>query len=176
MLLRKRSAKLIDNDLYEYFAAWWNVAIREELNILDFTDDYDELAARIHPPITPQQARRSITLLLELGLIKPNENNALKPSHDFLTTNGLDNAKAVRTYQKMVLKLASQALDRMPPENRDISTLTISISKNCLEAIRERLSEVRHEIIELARQDANPEEVFQVNVEIFPLTENTGKK
>jgi uncharacterized protein (TIGR02147 family) len=176
LLLRKSSATLIENDLYEYFAAWWNVAIREELNILNFTDNYDDLASRIHPAISVQQARRSIKLLLKLGLIKPNDENILKPTHEFLTTNGLDNAKAVRAYQKMVLKLASSAIDLVPRDDRDISTLTISTSRNCLEAIRERLSEVRREIMEIIRQDQNTEEVFQINIQIFPLTRNSSRQ
>jgi uncharacterized protein (TIGR02147 family) len=176
LVLRKPSATLIENDLYEYFAAWWNVAIREELNILQFTDDYDDLAARINPAITTQQVRRSIKLLLKLGLIKPDDNNILKPTHEFLTTNGLDNAKAVRNYQKMVLKLASAAIDQVPRDDRDISTLTISTSRNCLEAIRERLTEVRREIMELVRQDQHSEEVFQINVQIFPLTRNSRRQ
>lgn len=176
LLLRKSSATLIENDLYEYFAAWWNVAIREELNILNFTDNYDDLASRIHPAISVQQARRSIKLLLKLGLIKPTDENILKPTHEFLTTNGLDNAKAVRAYQKMVLKLASSAIDLVPRDDRDISTLTISTSRNCLEAIRERLSEVRREIMEIIRQDQNTEEVFQINIQIFPLTRNGSRQ
>lgn len=175
LLLRKPSATVIENDLHEYFAAWWNVAIREELNILKFTDNYEELAARIQPAITVQQARRSVKLLQKLGLIKQDENNIFKPAHDFLTTNGIDNAKAIRAYQKTALKLASSAIDLVPREDRDMSTLTISTSHACLEAIRERLSEVRREIMEMVRQDQHAEEVFQINIQIFPVTKNRSR-
>jgi uncharacterized protein (TIGR02147 family) len=176
LLLRKPIATVLENDLYEYLASWWNVAIREELNIIDFKDNYADLAVRLHPPISQQQARRSISLLENLGLIKKDDLGTWRPTHKFLTSNGHDNAKAVRSYQKSALKLAASAVDSIPKEERDISTLTISASSKCLETIRERLSEVRREIIEMIREGTDVEEVYQLNFQIFPLTKNRLKK
>ena len=173
--LRKPSATVLENDLYEYFASWWNVVIREELNIIDFTDNYTDLASRLQPPISAQQARRSIDLLEKFGLIQRNGTGTWKPTHDFITTNGVDHAKAVRSYQKSLLKLASAALDTVPKPNRDVSTLTVSTSQICLEKIQERLTEIRNEIIEMIRKDEHPEEVYQINLQIFPLSKNNLK-
>ena len=64
----------------------------------------------------------------------------------------------------------------MPLEDRDISTLTISTSRECLALIREKLSEIRREIIELVRKEEKTEEVFQLNFQIFPLTQNRTRK
>jgi uncharacterized protein (TIGR02147 family) len=68
--------------------------------------------------------------------------------------------------------LAAEAIERIPKEQRDISTLTLSTSAACLEAIRERLSEVRQEIMEMVKMDGNAEEVYQLNFQVFPLTHN----
>ncbi len=175
LLLRKPAATVLDNDLYEYFTSWWNVVLRDELNIVAFKDDYDELASRLHPAITSQQARRSIKLLEKLGLIKLDEAGAWRPAHDFITNNGIDHAKAIRSYQKSVLKLAASAIDTVPKEHRDVSTLTVSASRTCIESIRERINDIRHEIIELVRKDENAEEVYQINFQVFPLTRNSTK-
>jgi uncharacterized protein (TIGR02147 family) len=175
LLLRKPAATVLDNDLYEYFTSWWNVVLRDELNIVAFKDDYDELAARLHPAITSQQARRSIKLLEKLGLIKLDDAGTWRPAHDFITNNGIDHAKAIRSYQKSVLKLAASAIDTVPKEQRDVSTLTVSASRTCIESIRERINDIRHEIIELVRKDENAEEVYQINFQVFPLTRNSSK-
>jgi uncharacterized protein (TIGR02147 family) len=175
LLLRTPAATVLDNDLYEYLASWWNVVIREQLNIVKFTGDCDELASRIHPTVTPAHIQRSIKLLQKLGLVAPDENGVLRPAHDFVSSSGIDQVKAVRSYQKSVLKLAMAALESVPKEHRDISTLTVSASRRCFETICERITTLRHEIIELVRKDTDPEEVYQLNFQIFPLTRNSAK-
>ncbi|MBN1308221.1 MAG: TIGR02147 family protein [Chitinispirillaceae bacterium] len=176
LLLRKPVTTVLDNDLYEYLASWWNVALREELNIISFQEDYNDLASRFHPALSLQQAQRSIKLLQKLGLITSDGTGALRPTHDFVTTSGVDQIKAVRSYQKSALKLATRAIDTVPKELRDISTLTVSASRQCFETIRERINDLRREIIELVRKDKDFEEVYQINFQVFPLTRNKAKK
>lgn len=175
LLLRTPAATVIDNDLCEYLASWWNVVIREQLNIFDFKGDFEDLASRLHPAVTSAQMQRSLRLLQKLGIIAPNADGILRPTHDFVSNSGVDQIKAVRSYQKSVLKLATTALETIPKEHRDISTLTVSASRACFDAISERITALRHEIIELVRKDSKPEEVYQVNFQIFPLTRNRSK-
>ncbi|MBN1758997.1 MAG: TIGR02147 family protein [Chitinispirillaceae bacterium] len=175
LLLRKPVATVIENELYEYLTSWWNVVLREELNVIQFKGDYEDLAKRLQPPISEQQARQSVKLLESLNLIRQTEGGTWKPTHEFLTTDGSDLTKAVRAYQKSVLKLAALAIDSIPKEERDFSTLTISTSRKGLETIRERLIDIRREIIELVRKEETTEEVYQINFEIFPLTRNNQK-
>jgi uncharacterized protein (TIGR02147 family) len=175
LLLRKPVATLLENDLYEYLAAWWNVVLREEMNIIEFKQDYENLASRLQPTISSRQAQHSIRLLQKLGLIAPDSTGTFRPASDFITTSGVDQVKAVRSYQKSTLKLAIRAIDTILKEDREISTLTVSASRQCFEMIRERINEMRREIIELVRQDKNAEEVYQVNMQVFPLTRNSTK-
>ena len=175
LMLRTPAATVLDNDLCEYLASWWNVVIREQLNIIDFQDNIDDLASRLHPAVSPAQIQRSLRLLQKLGLIAPDVNGVLRPTHDFVSNSGVDQVKAVRSYQKSVLKLAMAALETVPKESRDISTLSVSASRACYDTICERITTLRHEIIELVRKDTNPEEVYQVNFQIFPLTRNQLK-
>ncbi len=174
-LLRKPVTTQLESHLYEYLAAWWNVALREEMNIINFKDDYNDLASRFHPPLSIQQIIRGVRLLLKLGLIAPDETGVLRPVNDFLTTNGVDQVKLVRSFQKSVIKLALNAIDTIDKGDREISTLTVSVSRKAFETIRERISDLRREIIELVRRDANPEEVYQLNIQLFPLTKNSKK-
>ena len=176
LLLRKPVTTVLDNDLYEYLASWWNVVLREELNIISFHEEYHDLASRLHPAISPLQVQRSIRLLQKLGLITTDSTGMLRPTHDFVTTSGINQIKAVRSYQKSALKLAIGAIDTIPNEHRDISTLTVSASRQCFEIIRERVNDLRREIIELVRKDKDLEEVYQINFQLFPLTKNNVKK
>jgi uncharacterized protein (TIGR02147 family) len=65
-----------------------------------------------------------------------------------------------------------EAIDRVPKSDRDITTLTVSTTRSCLEEIRERLTEVRQEIMEIVRKEDKAEDVYQINFQVFPLTRN----
>lgn len=176
LLLRKPNVSILSNDVYEYFTSWWNIAIRELLNIIPFKDNYNDLTSRLQPPINIQQAKKSIALLKRLSLIKEDENGYLRPVEKFISTGDkIEQAAIVNSFQKIMAKLGVNALN-LPREERDISTLTISTSEKCIEKIKERIATLRQEIIELVRQEESVEEVYQINFQLFPLTKNKNKK
>jgi len=68
--LRKNlKVRTLEESQYEYYSHWYNPVIRELLTSTFFTGTPDALAKMIVPQITPAQARRSVALLLKLGLI-----------------------------------------------------------------------------------------------------------
>ena len=174
LALRRPSAAVLDKEMYEYFSSWWNIALRELINIVPGITDSADLASRLLPAITPAQARRSISLLQKLGMIQRDDCGAFKLKNDFVTTDGMVQSIAVRSFQKEMIRLAMEVVDRVPRKDRDISTLTISTSRECLGLIREKLAEIRREIMELVRKEETAEEVFQLNFQIFPLTQNSA--
>ena len=63
-----------------------------------------------------------------------------------------------------------RALDELPREERDISTLTLCVAESAVEDLKERVRAFRRELLAFAELDPNPERVVQVNFQIFPLT------
>lgn len=174
--MRTSPAKVLEKDYYDYFSSWWNIAIREELNIVPLNDNYAQIAQKILPPLKPSQVKESVRLLEKLGLICRDESGVFRLADGFLTTDGEIKTSAVKSFQKEVCKLGIEALDRVSKDKRDISTLTISTSYQCVDIIRKRLAEIRREILELVRNEENAEEVFQINFQIFPLTCNSNSE
>lgn len=174
--LRDPSAKRLEEKKYRYFKEWQSVIIRELINIIPYKGDHHELARRVEPSITAHQARRSIKLLEELKLIEKNDRGIYHITDQFLTTDKELRSIAVRDFQRQMISLAGEALDRFEQKERDISSLTISTSKACLELIREKLDRTRKEILQIVAEcDDDAEEVFQLNFQLFPVTKN-GKK
>jgi uncharacterized protein (TIGR02147 family) len=173
LALRNPVSKTLEKDKYDYFSSWRNVAVWEELKVISFKGDYSDLASRLVPAITPTQAKSAVRLLEKLGMIVREKDGVYRATDEFVSSDGVTRAMAVRAFQKELSLLAAEAIERIPKERRDISTLTLSTSAACLEAIRERLTEVRHEIMEMVKKDGAAEEVYQLNFQIFPLTCNT---
>jgi uncharacterized protein (TIGR02147 family) len=172
LALRNPVSKTLDKDKYDYFSSWRNIAVWEELKVIHFKGDFADLAARLNPSISTAQAKSSVRLLEKLGMVRHEKDGTYRTTDQFVSSDGVTRAMAVRAFQKEVGLLAANAIERIPREQRDISTLTLSTSAACLEAIRERLTEVRHEIMEMVKKDDTAEEVYQLNFQIFPLTCN----
>ena len=69
-----------------------------------------------------------------------------------------------------MLDLAKRALDQLPREQRDISSLTLCVAESTLPVIKERIREFRRELLQLAELEALPERVVQLNFQMFPLS------
>jgi uncharacterized protein (TIGR02147 family) len=176
LALRNPVSKTLDKDKYDYFSSWRNVAVWEELKVIPFKGDFADLGARLVPAITSAQAKSCVRLLEKLGMVLHEKDGAYRATDQFVSSDGVTRAMSVRAFQKEMSLLAAEAIERIPREQRDISTLTLSTSAACLEAIRERLAEVRHEIMEMVKKFDTSDEVFQLNFQVFPLTHNKKRE
>lgn len=167
--LRRTKVPAVHASQMELFSRWWNLAVRELLDTYPCDGDPKELARRVVPALRPEQARRSLELLSELGLAGRDEDGIWRKRDSVLTADG-SRHQQVRDYQRQALRLGLEALDRFEARDADVSTLTLSISRPTLDSIRTRIAEMRREILELARADDRACQVMQVNISLFPLS------
>jgi uncharacterized protein (TIGR02147 family) len=160
----------IDADCYEFYKKWYYSAVREVLGFYPFNGDYKALSEMILPSITPAEARKSVRLLERLGLIKKNEDNTYGPTARFITTGEKWRSIAVRQFQEETLLLAKAALDSIPKDERDISTLTLSLSREGFEQIKEVLKQTRRQIFEIAEKEHSVSRAYQLNLQFFPIS------
>lgn len=168
--LKKSKIKTLLPEYYEYFNNWYYVVIREMLDFTPFKDDYASLAQKISPPISAKDAERAIVVLESLGLIQKNAKGIYERVDALVTTGEEVQSTAIVNFQKATLDLAKRSFDAFPKEARDISTLTISISQKNLARIKERIRNVRREILELAKSDPFTDTVYQLEFIAFPVT------
>lgn len=173
MSLKKSAGAHISD--YRYFAEWYTIPTRELLNHYDFDGDYKALAKQFHPPITERQARNAIRTLTELEMVSEDENGFLRPSEALLTTGDQWRSDAIRKFQRQMISLAGESIERFPKEERDISTVTVSTSQKCMEAVRERLAQARREILEMIAAEDDVDGVYQINLQVFPLTKGDAE-
>ena len=170
MNLRRIPARRLEGKHFAYFASWRHAAIRALLEFYEFRGDFKALAAQLNPPVTPREARESIKLLKELDLVRDDGTGRLVPSDKAITTGERWASVAVASFQKETIALAGEALERHPRENRDVSTITMSVNRNDIAEIKERLAEFRSSIVKLANESESPEVVCHLNLQLIPLS------
>jgi uncharacterized protein (TIGR02147 family) len=171
MRMRKRvSVKKMELSQYQYYTQWYNPVVRELVTADDFGDDYEKLAAHVVPAITPQQAHKAVQLLEELDFIQKDEHGRYEKTDAFVSTGPQVRSVAVANYHKEMMRLASESIERYPAAQRDITSLTCSVSQETQELIIDKIKRVRMEIMELVEADQEKDRVVQVNFQLFPLS------
>jgi uncharacterized protein (TIGR02147 family) len=72
--------------------------------------------------------------------------------------------------QEETMRLALEALHRIPREQRNISTTTVTLSEKDLDEANEIIKECRTALLKLAESQKNPDRVYQINLQLFPVT------
>jgi uncharacterized protein (TIGR02147 family) len=165
-----RQAHKLDAAQREYHATWYLPAIRELAARKDFQDDPSWIAKRLIPPITAAEAKRAVARLVELGLLVRSPGGALRQASELVTTGSGPLGHHVAQYHRAMLDRASEAIDPVPREEREISSVTLCVSHDVLLALKERVRAFRRELLQFAELEGAPERVVQINFQLFPLS------
>jgi uncharacterized protein (TIGR02147 family) len=149
---------------------WWVPVVRSLLEVVDGRARPDEISARLSPGVPVDKVASALELLLELGLIRKTGSGGLALAETHLTAGGEKKAEAVRTFQRQILGLAAESLERHPREHRDVSTLTLAVDANAFVEIREMLRECRRQIQKRVEDARRPDRVMQLSMAFFPLS------
>lgn len=165
------SPQKVHNNQYEYYQKWYNTAILALLYYFDFQNNYKELGEMLDPQISESEARGSIQTLERLNLIKKNKAGSYVHTHELLSTGDEWSSIAIRSFQRETLRLALRSFEKHNKNIRDISTATITISSENLKELRKATQEYRNRVLQIIDESDNPEHVYQLNIQLFPLTQ-----
>ena len=168
-------ADVIAQDRCKYYSQWYYSAIRELIALLPMADE-KQIADMVRPPIKKSDAHDSLELLERLGLIKKNKKGFYERTSPALTSSPKIDPSVIHNFQFITMQLAQSAMHRFPRKERDISTVTLSCDRKSFQYICERVARMRAEIIEIACASKNPDQVFQLNTQLFPLSKQIVRK
>lgn len=170
LLFRKARLRNLGKEHDEYFSNWYNVALRELLNILQCKVTSRELSTMLIPSPQPNEVRKALNLLKNLGLIHRSEDGKYTLTEQIVSTPTEWTSTAIHLFQSAMADLGKQALDRFGKNERDISTLTLSLSDDGMTKIKDVMKRARDEMLQIASTDIHCDRVCQVNLQLFPLS------
>jgi uncharacterized protein (TIGR02147 family) len=168
--INKAKSDRITENQYEFFQKWYYSAVWSLLDGAPFSGDPKDLGAMLTPPIGPKEAKAALKLLMDLKLIEQREDGSYHAVGLNLTTGKEWRSVAIMQYQREMIKLAEESLERFRKEERDISTLTVSIPESAIPEIRDLTSEFRESLKKLVNGYSETDRVYQLNIQMFPLT------
>jgi uncharacterized protein (TIGR02147 family) len=170
MSLSRISPDVISPEKYAYFSKWYHAALRELIFYTPFNGDYKALGRKLDPSIPAAQVKQSIALLEKLGMIGKDAEGYYRQTSALLTADSLGGEMHVENFQAETMRLALESLSRHPPEAREMSTLTATLSAGSMEKAKDAIRALRHCILALAEKDKHVDRVMQLNIQLFPLS------
>ncbi len=170
MKIKEFDLKKVKLDQDVFYRKWYFSVIRILFAFYHFDGNYEKLGNLLSPPISAKEAQKAVNTLLDLGFIKKEGKNDMKPTERFISGGGNWRMLAVRHFQQQTIELSQNSLYNDPPEFRDISSLTISVKKSELQDFKDMITDFRSALLKKVRDsDQEPDSVYQLNIQLIPV-------
>ena len=167
---RNRNAKKIEPAQYLLYSKWYYHVIREMLPMLHFRGDFASLAKKLRPSISSKEAREAIGVLEKTGLIEKSDNGIYRQKEPVITTGDEWASALISNLQRSLIDMGRNALASVPKLERDISSLTITVSQKTFIQMCDEIKKLRRKFLALSEDDALADKVCVCNIQLFPVT------
>ncbi|HOX51128.1 MAG TPA: TIGR02147 family protein [Fibrobacteria bacterium] len=164
--------KVLDPRQYAAWSSWHHMAIRELVGLAAFQEDPAWIASVLVPEIKTREAEKALDDLRKLGLLRRDSQGRLEASDPAISSEFEVPSMVIRHFNQQMIQLGLTAPDRLAPEVREVSGLTLGLSQECYEHLKERIRTFKQELMETVLADRHPASlVAQFNVQLFPLAQ-----
>jgi len=170
-LVQSREFYPIDFSQLAFYDDWYYPVIRELAVFADWNEDYKKLAKLVKPEITEEKARLALETLLSIGLLAKGEDGNYYEEKEAITAKDVP-PHIIKRQRKRYLLKGMEASDNMGPDIRHLSYVTVALGKKSYKEITEKIDELRQLILASSTEEIEPDKVFHVNFQIFPLSED----
>lgn len=157
----------------DIFSNWIYSAILEFCNLKQEVCTEKTIIDSFKIKVAPEIIEEAIEHLLDQQLLSRDEKGNLSkiPFH-IISKNDIP-VKSVHNYYRQTAELAKEACD-IDLNEREFQCMTISLSHSDIPAYKEAIREFRKKITAM-KLTHKPDQVFQLNVQFFPLTKGIAE-
>lgn len=159
---------ILSVDAFTVIADWYHYAILEFTAVKNFKSDPKWIAQKLG--ITVSEVNMAVDRMVRLGMIKK-KNGKIQRSKQHVAnyTEGVTSG-AHKEFQRQLLTKALQAIDNCPQDKKDITSITMPANSKKIKEVKEKIRKFRREICDYL-EDGNHDSVYQMCVQLFPLTD-----
>lgn len=168
-LRMKYSGRPVKSVNYDYFKTWYNILVREAL-FVPSDIPIEKRGDAFHPKLSAKEIEASINEMAGLGLLVKSEDGKWAPKEETLRTDDFFSNSALLAFHLKMMDLAKNSLTEFRGTEREIGALTLSLSPRSFVKVRELLRALKAEVLAIAENDSGKEDVFQLNLQLFPLS------
>lgn len=171
---QKVETRAISKKQLNLFSKWHYVVLREMLYFHRLKEDYRTAGRMLMPPIPSEDVEKAVRELEALEFIEKDAEGVYRQKDAAVTTGDEIRSLQVANFQMETMELARAALDKLPMAERDISCMTVTLSMESFDQVKSEIQAFRKRLSAIAVADRNSDQVFQCNIQFFPVTKKEG--
>lgn len=163
-------------DTYTFISDWYHYAILELTRLKHFESDPAWISQTLG--ISRSETNAAIERLIRLGLLAiDKKGRMIDTSENGLATNinGDLTSIAAKKLQKQILEKSIKALEEVPVEDRNHTSMTMAIHPQDLHEATEKIKIFRRELCQYFERRPKPTQIYQLSISLFPVTKIKNK-
>lgn len=156
-------------DHFKIISDWYHFAILELTYLNDFKNDENWIARKVG--ISKFEVQAAIERLLKLELLEV-INGRLSATEDYTASPDGIPSDAIKKFQRQLIEKAQTALALQSVDNRDITSLIVSVDKSRIPEVKKEIKNFRRHINAHYGTDEKRDSVYCLAIQLFELTEN----
>ena len=172
-LLRKLLAVRANNHEFalqdsslKFFSKWYYPVLRDLLPLLPPNMPAEKIGRMFTPVLRAPQVESGIRYLMESGFVTLDENGVYRVEQPIVSTPPRVRSTILRKYHLKNLEVNSEVYDLFTSDDRSVTSVTCSLSKESFEKVREEIAKLREKILALSREEKNPDRVCHVGFQL----------
>ncbi len=158
--------KQLSVDQFRVVADWYHFAILSLMEISGFEPDASFIARRLG--ISRMQASAAVKRLVRVGLIEDRDGKWISTGKNIETSTDIQSS-ALRRAHHQILEQAVAAIESVPLEKRDVTSICMAIDSKKLPEAKKLIRDFRKRMAAFL-ENSEADEVYNLNVQLLPVT------
>ncbi|TNF28638.1 MAG: TIGR02147 family protein [Deltaproteobacteria bacterium] len=168
----KKGLSFLEKEQFNFLSQWHYVAIYVLVDLQEFNPDPEWITSKLRKKITKSNVEKAINDLIKIGLLEYDSERGLRQAMGALDTSDEIINMAVVPYHRNMINLALNYLEEGDWSLREFNGGTLPMNPKTLEILKTKIREFRREVNEMTDNLEDVSDVYQFNLQLFPLTEN----
>ena len=167
--------RILDADAFRYYEMPTCPIVRELAPLMPNANPC-EIADKIREKTSALNVREILQFLVKSGLLVKTGDGTYEQTEKSVKGSKEAIPLAIRTMNKKMAALATRSIEKDPVEERNFSGVTMGIDESAYARIVDVINDCRKKVIDIARECQNINQVYRLNLQLFPLTDKISKR
>ena len=174
-LAHAHKVRVLGDEEFKYFKSWKNSVIRELAPHMPGAKPL-EMAHACKPKISAAEVSETLDFLVKAKLLKKDRSGNYQQTDKTIKMAPVEAVPlAARDLQRQMGEFAIKAID-LPISERMMSGYTLGLTRRAYERIKKETEDYYRRVVAIATEDDETEQVYRLNVQLFPLSERLEPK
>ena len=175
-IAESHKAKIVDGESFRFFEDWKNPVLRELAPAMPGAKPL-AMAHACRPEVSAAEVSETLNFLVKANLLQKDKDGNYTQTDKIVTSGPMNFAPlALRGLQRQMGEIALGAIENVPQNERHFSGLTLGITREAYKKIVQEIADFQKRVIAIATSESATDEVYRLNVQLFPMTKKSVNK